>query len=50
MIGTIAADSRLGKAFGIGHSDVPLFQSLEDRSSRAWFEASEVATSSRMGL
>jgi 5-methylcytosine-specific restriction protein B len=33
----IAADSRLGKAFQIGHSYVTPTQSLEDRSSRDWF-------------
>ncbi|MCX5946868.1 MAG: AAA family ATPase [Cyanobacteria bacterium] len=34
---TITADSRLGKAFRIGHSYVTPSQSLEDRSSRDWF-------------
>jgi 5-methylcytosine-specific restriction protein B len=34
---TIAADSRLGKAFRIGHSYVTPSQSLEGRSSRDWF-------------
>jgi 5-methylcytosine-specific restriction protein B len=33
----IAADSRLGKAFQIGHSYVTPHQSLEGRSSRDWF-------------
>ena len=33
----IAADSRLGKAFRIGHSYVTPTQSLEGRSSRDWF-------------
>ena len=33
----IAADSRLGKAFQIGHSYVTPTQSLADRSSRDWF-------------
>ena len=33
----IAADSRLGKAFQIGHSYVTPTQSLEGRSSRDWF-------------
>jgi 5-methylcytosine-specific restriction protein B len=33
----IAADSRLGKAFQIGHSYVTPTQSLADRSSRNWF-------------
>ncbi|MFM7550378.1 MAG: AAA family ATPase, partial [Cyanobacteriota bacterium] len=34
---TISADSRLGKAFRIGHSYVTPSQSLEGRSSRDWF-------------
>jgi 5-methylcytosine-specific restriction protein B len=34
---TIAADTRLGKAFRIGHSTVTPSQSLEGRSSRDWF-------------
>jgi 5-methylcytosine-specific restriction protein B len=34
---TIAADSRLGKAFQIGHSYVTPTQSLEGKSSRDWF-------------
>lgn len=34
---TISADSRLGKAFRIGHSYVTPNQSLEGRSSRDWF-------------
>ena len=33
----IAADSRLGKAFRIGHSYVTPSHSLEDRPSRDWF-------------
>ena len=33
----IASDSRLGKAFQIGHSYVTPTQSLEGRSSRDWF-------------
>jgi len=33
----IAADSRLGKAFQIGHSYATPTQSLEGRSSRDWF-------------
>jgi 5-methylcytosine-specific restriction protein B len=33
----IAADSRLGKAFQIGHSYVTPHQSLEGRSTRDWF-------------
>lgn len=33
----IATDSRLGKAFRIGHSYVTPTQSLEGRSSRDWF-------------
>jgi 5-methylcytosine-specific restriction protein B len=33
----IASDSRLGKAFQIGHSYVTPTQSLEGRSSREWF-------------
>jgi 5-methylcytosine-specific restriction protein B len=43
---TITADSRLGKAFRIGHSYVTPSQSLEDRSSRDWF-AEVVATELR---
>jgi 5-methylcytosine-specific restriction protein B len=43
---TIAADSRLGKAFRIGHSYVTPSQSLEGRSSRDWF-AEVVATELR---
>ena len=43
---TIASDSRLGKAFRIGHSYVTPSQSLEDRSSRDWF-AEVVATELR---
>lgn len=39
---TIAADTRLGKAFRIGHSYVTPSQSLEGRSSRDWF--AEVVT------
>ena len=34
---TITADSRLGKAFRIGHSYVTPHQSLEGRSARNWF-------------
>jgi 5-methylcytosine-specific restriction protein B len=34
---TIAADSRLGNAFRIGHSYVTPHQSLEGRSTRDWF-------------
>jgi 5-methylcytosine-specific restriction enzyme B len=34
---TISADSRLGKAFRIGHSYITPSQSLEGRSSRDWF-------------
>jgi 5-methylcytosine-specific restriction protein B len=34
---TITADSRLGRAFQIGHSYVTPTQSLEGRSSRDWF-------------
>ncbi len=34
---TIAADTRLGQAFCIGHSTVTPHQSLEGRSSRDWF-------------
>jgi 5-methylcytosine-specific restriction protein B len=34
---SIANDSRLGKAFQIGHSYVTPTQSLEGRSSRDWF-------------
>jgi 5-methylcytosine-specific restriction protein B len=34
---TITADTRLGKAFRIGHSYVTPSQSLEGRSSRDWF-------------
>jgi 5-methylcytosine-specific restriction protein B len=43
---TIAADTRLGKAFRIGHSYVTPSQSLEGRSSRDWF-AEVVATELR---
>ena len=43
---TIAADSRLGKAFRIGHSYVTPSHSLEDRASRDWF-AEVVATELR---
>jgi len=43
---TIAADSRLGKAFRIGHSYVTPSQSLAGRSSRDWF-AEVVATELR---
>jgi 5-methylcytosine-specific restriction protein B len=39
---TITADTRLGKAFRIGHSTVTPSQSLEGRSSRDWF--AEVVT------
>jgi len=42
----ITTDSRLGKAFRIGHSYVTPSQSLEDRSSRDWF-AEVVATELR---
>jgi len=34
---TISADSRLGKAFRIGHSYVTPHQSLDGRSTRDWF-------------
>ena len=34
---TIAADSRLGKAFRIGHSYVTPHQSMGGRSTRDWF-------------
>jgi 5-methylcytosine-specific restriction protein B len=34
---TIAADSRLGKAYQIGHSYVTPTQSLEGKNSRDWF-------------
>lgn len=43
---TISADSRLGKAFRIGHSYVTPNHSLEDCSSRDWF-AEVVATELR---
>jgi 5-methylcytosine-specific restriction protein B len=43
---TITADTRLGKAFRIGHSYVTPSQSLEGRSSRDWF-AEVVATELR---
>ena len=43
---TISADSRLGKAFRIGHSYVTPNQSLDGRSSRDWF-AEVVATELR---
>lgn len=43
---TITADSRLGKAFRIGHSYVTPSHSLEGRSSRDWF-AEVVATELR---
>ena len=43
---TISADSRLGKAFRIGHSYITPNQSLEGRSSRDWF-AEVVATELR---
>lgn len=43
---TITADTRLGKAFRIGHSTVTPSQSLEGRSSRDWF-AEVVATELR---
>ncbi len=43
---TISADSRLGKAFRIGHSTVTPSHSLDGRSSRDWF-AEVVATELR---
>jgi hypothetical protein len=43
---TFAADSRLGKAFRICHSDVTPSHDLERRSSRDWF-AEVVATELR---
>ena len=43
---TITADTRLGKAFRIGHSYVTPSQGLEGRSSRDWF-AEVVATELR---
>jgi len=43
---TISADSRLGKAFRIGHSYVTPSHTLEGRSSRDWF-AEVVATELR---
>jgi 5-methylcytosine-specific restriction enzyme B len=43
---TISADSRLGKAFRIGHSYVTPSQSLDGRISRDWF-AEVVATELR---
>jgi 5-methylcytosine-specific restriction protein B len=43
---TITADSRLGKAFRIGHSYVTPSHSLDGRSSRDWF-AEVVATELR---
>jgi len=43
---TITADTRLGKAFRVGHSTVTPSQSLEGRSSREWF-AEVVATELR---
>ncbi|MCT0216459.1 AAA family ATPase [Synechococcus sp. CS-1330] len=43
---TISSDSRLGKAFRIGHSYVTPNQSLDGRSSRDWF-AEVVATELR---
>jgi 5-methylcytosine-specific restriction protein B len=43
---TIAADSRLGNAFRIGHSTVTPSHSLDGRSSRDWF-AEVVATELR---